>query len=84
MGRNSGKKGNQKNDGPTAGKRSKKGGSDDASSRKTRDEVINKEKSGRTNEQKVGVSKGNEDKVGGNLNATGSRGETALGMRVGS
>ena len=54
------------------------------SSRKVRGEAINKEKSGRTKEQKVGVSKGDGDEVGGNSNATGTRRETSLGMRVGA
>ena len=80
---NLGEKGNWKNNGPTTKKRSKNSGNDNASSRKTSGKAMNKEESGRTKMRKVGFSKGDGDEVGGISKVTGSRGETALGMRAG-
>ncbi len=82
VGGNSGKKGKWKNDGPTAGKWSKKSGSDVASSRKMSGKAMTEETAGRTKEQNGGYSKGDGGEVGANPKATGSRGEFALGMRV--
>ena len=84
MGGNSGKKGNRKNDGPTAGKRSKISGSDVASSRKTSGKAMNMKELDRKKMRNVGYRKGDGDEVGGNSKVIGSRGETSLGMRVGA
>ena len=45
---------------------------------------MNVKDAGRTKEQNGGYRKGDGDEVGGNSKATGSRGEFALGMRVGA
>ena len=58
-----GKKGNWKNYGSTAGKWSKKSGSDDVSSRKTSGKTMNIEELDRTKMRNIGSSKGNEEVV---------------------
>ena len=74
-----GRKGISKIDGLFAGKKSKKSGSDDATSREISGEFMNIDESGRAKKRKVGFSKGDGDEVGGNSNATGLRGKLLWG-----
>ena len=71
---NLGEKGNWKNNGPTTKKRSKNSGNDNASSRKTSGEAMNKEESDNTKMRKVGFNKGDGDEAGRNSNMAGIKG----------
>ena len=80
-GGNSGEKGHWNNDGPTAGNRSKKSGSNDVISRKTSGKAMNVKDAGRRQTSKDGTREGNGNKVTRNTNAMRIRAEPDGGIR---